>query len=45
MQTIGTAGYDGHIPSENWLRESAGSLKRTKYSGYDFGSTKCTLTG
>jgi hypothetical protein len=45
MQTIGTAGYDGQIPSENWLRESAGAVKRTKYSGYDFGSTRCTLTG
>jgi hypothetical protein len=44
MQTIGTGGYDGQIPSENWLRESAGSTKRTKYSGYDFGKTRCTLT-
>lgn len=44
MQTIGTGGYDGAVPSENWLRESAGSGKRTKYSGYDFGQTRCTLT-
>jgi len=44
MQTIGTGGYDGYTPSENWLRESARSPKRTKYSGYDFGSTRCTLT-
>jgi hypothetical protein len=45
MQTIGTGGYKGQIPSENWLRESAGSPERTKYSGYDFSATKCTLTG
>lgn len=44
MQTIGTGGYDGHIPSENWLRESAKFPKRTKYSGYDFCHTRCTLT-
>ena len=45
MQTIGTGGYKGQIPSENWLRESAGAVERTKYSGYDFKQTKCTLTG
>ena len=30
MQTIGTAGYDGQIPSENWLRESAGADAGTR---------------
>jgi hypothetical protein len=44
MQTIGTRGYDGQVPSENWLRASASVPDRTRYSGYDFSDTICTLT-
>ena len=44
MQTIGTRGYAGQVPSENWLREGARVPPRTTYSGYDFSSTRCTLT-
>ena len=44
MRTIGCAGYDGEVPSENWFRESTGDPKRTTYSGYDFSDTRCSLT-
>jgi hypothetical protein len=45
MQTIGTRGYQRQKPSENWLRDGAGLPDRTRYSGYDFSATRCTLTG
>lgn len=45
MQTIGVAGYDRQVPSENWLREGASLPLRKTYSGYDFSKTRCTLAG
>lgn len=44
MQTVGTRGYDRQVPSENWLRDGDSKPLRTTYSGYDFSSTRCTLT-
>ncbi len=40
MRTIGCKGYDGEIPSENWIRAEWNLPMRYKYSGYDFADTK-----
>ena len=43
MRTVGAGGYDGEVPSENWIRDEWGLKDRTSYSGNDFSGTTATL--